>query len=189
MRYILLLIIASFTFAGDAVNPVVKTSLDSYESEVSKAYADYLKAVAKVNEKTTKDMDVKLKAAMKKGDLDTANALKVAMDKVAKGKTLSDLENKWKLEAGRDPSDLLTAPGAIQVISATFAANGETIDVTERVQAKFDQPNKKPFVLDAKVFGDPVPGFAKTLTIVYTINGKKSSKTFQSWDTIDQSKF
>lgn len=107
MRYLLLLLIASITFAGEAVNPVVKSSLDSYESDVAKAYADYLKAVAKVNEKTSKDLETKFKAAMKKGDLDTANAIKSTMDEVAKGKVRTDLEAKWNKELAAGPADLL----------------------------------------------------------------------------------
>lgn len=192
MRNLLLLIIASIAFAGEApVNPVIKSSLDTYETEVAKAYAEYLKTIAKVNEKTAKDMDTKLKAAMKKGDLETATAIKTAMDEVAKGKVRTNLEDKWRAEADQNPADLLTAPpaaGEIKVLSATFETTGEIFDITEKVQAKLSVV-KKPFTLDAKVFGDPIPGTSKVLTIVYVLNGKKSSKTFNSWDVIDISKF
>lgn len=107
MRYLLLILFASIAFAGDAVNPAVKSSLDSYESDVAKAYADYLKTVSKVNDKTTKDLDTKLKAAMKKGDLDLATAIKAQMEEISKGKTRTDLENKWNAELAKGPMDLL----------------------------------------------------------------------------------
>lgn len=180
MRYILLLLLVSMTFAAD------KSTMDTYASEAAAAYAEYMKATSKVADKAVKDLDVKFKAAMKKGDLEAATAIKTQMADISSGKALAALETTWKQ---KDATDLLNTPGSIKVISATFMAQGETVDVTEKVQAKFDSPNKKPFVLDAKVFGDPIPGFAKTLTIVYTIDGKKNSKTFTSWETIDQSKF
>jgi hypothetical protein len=102
MRHLLLLIIASLAFAGEAtVNPVIKSSLDTYESDAAKAYADYLKAVSKVNDKTVKDLDVKFKTAMKKGDLDLANAIKKQIEQITAGETLADLENKWKEELGK----------------------------------------------------------------------------------------
>lgn len=43
------------------------------------------------------------------------------------------------------------------------------------------------FQLNDKVFGDPLPGERKTLTIIYMIKGKKKSATFQSWDYVDPS--
>lgn len=116
MRHFLLLIIASLTFAGDVpVNPVIKSALDSYETDVAKAYAEYLKAVNKVNEKTVKDLDVKFKAAMKKGDLDLANAIKKQVEEINSGETLADLETKWKEELVKGlldgPADLLVLVG------------------------------------------------------------------------------
>lgn len=102
MRYLILLIIASIAFAGEAsVNPVIKSSLDTYEADAAKAYAEYLKAVTKVNEKAVKDLDVKFKAAMKKGDLDLANAIKKQVEQINAGETLADLEIKWKEELGK----------------------------------------------------------------------------------------
>lgn len=188
MRIIILLLFVCSAFSGDApVNPAIKPTMDAYETDAAKAYAEYLKATSKVAEKAIKDLDTKFKAAMKKGDLDTANAIKSQMDDINNGKSRADLENKWKQKI--DAADLLTTPGSIRVISATFSAAGQTVDVTEMVQEKFDADGKKPFVLDAKVFGDPVPGSSKTLTIVYSIDGKKKSANFQSWDTIDPSEF
>lgn len=189
MRFFLLILIASVCFAGEATNPTIKSNMDAYEVEVSKAFAEYQKAVSKVNEKTLKDLDIKFKAAMKKGDLEAANALKVQMDSINKGTALADLEAKWKEKS--DPSDLLNAPpaaGEIKVLSATFESTGEIFDITEKVQAKLSVV-KKPFTLDAKVFGDPIPGTSKVLTIIYVLNGKKNSKTFNSWDVIDINKF
>lgn len=101
MRYLLLLLIATVAFAGDATNPVVKAAQDTYESDVSKAYADYIKAITKVNEKNLKDLDAKFKAAMKKGDLDLANAIKKQIEQINAGETLADLENKWKGDLGK----------------------------------------------------------------------------------------
>jgi hypothetical protein len=96
MRYFLLLILATLSFAGETALP---PNVDSYEQEASKAYATYLQATNKAAEKATKELDSKLKAAMKKGDLDLATALKTRMEDIAKGKTLTTLENAWKSEA------------------------------------------------------------------------------------------
>jgi hypothetical protein len=110
MRNLLLILLASVAFAGETVNPALKPSLDTYETDVSKAYADYLKAINKVNDKVAKDLDAKLKGAMKKGDLDLATAIKSQMDEIAKGKTRTDLEAKWNAEMAKNPADLLGGP-------------------------------------------------------------------------------
>ena len=186
MKHLLLLLLAAVAFTGEApVNPAIKSTMDAFEADAAKAYGEYLKATTKMADKAVKDLDVKFKAAMKKGDLTAATAIKMKMDEIDKGQTLANLETTWK--AKREAIDLLNVPGSIRVISATHSANGQTFDITEMVQDKFDT-DKKPFVLDSKVFGDPVPGSHKTLVIIYTIDGKKKSATFLGWATIDPSK-
>lgn len=109
MRYFLLALFVFSLTAGDAPpappSPV-KSVLDAYEADALKAFLAYKQAAAKAADKAAKDMDAKLKAATKAGNLDAANAIKAEMDKLNKGETLAAMEDKWK-DAGA--ADLLNA--------------------------------------------------------------------------------
>ncbi len=107
MRYLLLLLIASLAFAGDAPPNPLKPTMDSYESAVTKAFSDYMKAVEKVNDKTLKDLDSKLKSAMRKGDLEYANAIKAQMTQISSGKVSTEIEKKLREEMSKDAAELL----------------------------------------------------------------------------------
>lgn len=111
MRWTILLILSlSVAFAADEVPSAIKPALDSFEGDAAKAYILYQQAVAKAADKATKDMDAKLKVAIKSGNLEAANAIKAKMTELAKGETIAALETKWKAEAAADPSDLLKGP-------------------------------------------------------------------------------
>jgi hypothetical protein len=102
MRYFLLLLICSISFTAEVINPVIKSTLDSYEAEAAKAYADYLKATSKAADKANSALDSKLKAAMKANNLDLATVIKKQMEDLSKGKTLANLEATWKEPASSD---------------------------------------------------------------------------------------
>jgi hypothetical protein len=89
---------AAETNPKDATPGSIKPILATYETETGKAFNAYQEAVAKALDKATKDMDSKLKEAMKKGDLEGATAIKVKLDSISKGELLSQLEEKWKNE-------------------------------------------------------------------------------------------
>jgi len=111
MRWTILLILSlSVAFAADEIPSAIKPALDSFEGDAAKAYLAYQQAVSKAADKATKDMETKLKAAIKSGNLDVANAIKAKMTELAKGDTLAALEAKWKEEMNADPSDLLKGP-------------------------------------------------------------------------------
>ena len=111
MRWTILFILSlSFIFAADEVPSAIKPALDSFEGDAAKAYLVYQQAVAKAADKASKDMDAKLKAAIKSGNLELANAIKAKMTELAKGETLTALETKWKADAAADPTDLLKGP-------------------------------------------------------------------------------
>lgn len=93
---LLMLVLSLSAGEAPAVPAPIKSTLEAYENDAERAYAAYQQAVAKAAEKAAKDMDAKLKAATKSGNLDLANAIKKEMDALTKGETFAALEKKWR---------------------------------------------------------------------------------------------
>ena len=126
MKSVLMSVLALFAFtlpltAEDAPVPSpVKSTLDTFEADALKAFVLYKQATAKASEKASKEMEAKLKAATKSGNLDLANAIKAELEKLSKGDILTVLEEKWKESDGKD---LLGSPlnkGKNQQMTGTF---------------------------------------------------------------------
>jgi len=187
MKSVLLLIALTILLCA-AEEVKLPSSIQGIITKAEAAVAKNRAAYDAANDKPLNDAEKALKAELEKlikaGKLDEAVRVKKLLESFR-----ATIASRVDASAtkGSEP-DLLNVPGSIRVISAIHMAQGQTFDITEMVQDKFDA-DKKPFILDSKVFGDPVPGSQKTLTIVYTIDGKKKSATFVGWDTIDPGKF
>lgn len=96
----LTLSILSCMVAGEASSKEIPKDvapvLTAYESEAKKAWDVYQAALQKAEDKAKKDLNAKMAPALKKGDLDTANAIRGYMDKVTSGDMVANLEKEWK---------------------------------------------------------------------------------------------
>lgn len=183
MRWTILLILSlSVAFAADEVPSAIKPALDSFETEATKAYLAYQQAVAKAADKASKDMEAKLKAATKSGNLEAANAIKAKMTELQSEKYLTALEQKAKLKASED---LLGNPTKTVVVihSAKYGANDNFVDITNTIKSRFDvKKNRLDTVCDGFGVADPAKDVVKTLTIEYSINGDKKTLSVKAVD-------
>lgn len=102
----LLMLVLSLT-AGEApeVPALIKPAADTYEADAMKAYVAYQQAIAKAADKAAKDMDAKLKVAVKSGNLELANSIKAYIDAMNDGTVLAELESKLKQQAAPEKSN------------------------------------------------------------------------------------
>lgn len=94
--------------AGEAIKEIPKEIapvLSAYESDAKKAWDVYQTALQKAEDKAKKDLTAKMAPALKKGDLDSANAIKVYLDKVTSGEVVAEYEADWN--AAKKDMDLL----------------------------------------------------------------------------------
>ena len=93
MRYLILLLISFTLFAGDPpVPPPVVPVLKEYNDAIAKAKALYEATCAKAAEKAVAGMEAKNKEIVKKGDLDSAMAVKGLIEKVKSGELKQEAE-------------------------------------------------------------------------------------------------
>lgn len=105
---VMLFLLASSIWAGEPANEIPKDIvpvLAAYEADAKKAWDAYQAALQKAEEKAKKDFAAKMAPALKKGDLDTANAIKANLDRVVSGEAVAEYEVAWK--ANRKDPDLL----------------------------------------------------------------------------------
>lgn len=121
-NFIFLMMLSAFMFAAETPS-VIKPALDSFEGDAAKAYATYLQAVTKASDKATKEMEAKLKVAIKGGNLELANAIKKEIEALSKGDTINALETKWKAEIN---ADLLNPTGAVDTLVSKWG-DGNTV--------------------------------------------------------------
>ena len=181
MRNILLLSIATLSFlvAGEATKEIPKDVapvLTAYQLEAKKAWDIYQAALQKAEDKAKKDLTAKMAPALKKGDLDTANAIKIYMDKVTSGEFVTEKEVDWN--AAKNDKDLLGDAKGLVIIEATWGVPGKTADVTEIIKKQV-KDNKLTFVHDGEIhhglfaqIPDPANFTVKVVTIKYSFNGK-----------------
>ena len=182
-NFLFLMMLSAFMFAAETPS-VIKPALDSFEGDAAKAYVLYQQAVAKATDKAVKDMDAKLKAATKGGNLELANAIKKELEALTKGDTLATLETKWKAEANTDLLGVSTK-NIVVIVSAKFGAGSTFVDVTNVIKSRFD---KKTNSLSTKSDGfgveDPVKDVRKSVVIEYTVNGTPKTLTVQDGESI-----
>lgn len=78
--------------AESKLPPAAATAVDALQREIGKNYAAYRSAVQKASERTAKDLQRAMSDATKKGDLDTATAVKAMLDELNAGKLQERLE-------------------------------------------------------------------------------------------------
>lgn len=132
MRIILLLLITTSLMTMETpVSPVVKSTLDTYEAEAMKAFLAYNAAMEKIADKANKDLDTKMKAAMKASNLELATTIKNKMEEITKGHVLSSLEIKWKEELAnmtKEKSKAVTIEGDWELYFAGMLQGIATFD-------------------------------------------------------------
>lgn len=194
MRLITVLFLLSFVSMPCMAAVAKKTEADLlYEKaiaestkEASKAYAAYLKVLDTAKSKVLKSLETA------KSDLnDTKKGNLSIQDRAA---AIAEIDKKIQevnegalgdvIIAQNKPQDEGDGGPPIRILSAMFGAKNVNIDVTQNLKDILSTSNEK-FQLNDKIFGDPLPGERKTLTIIYTTKGRKKSATFQSWDFID----
>jgi hypothetical protein len=154
--------------------------------DASKAYVAYQKTLEVAKVKVLKALEAAKKDLndTKKGNLSiqeraaAISAIDIKIKEVNEG-SVGDA-----IIAQNRPQNQSDIDSPIRIISAMFGARDVSIDVTQNLKDILSTSNEK-FQLNDKIFGDPTPGERKTLTIIYTIKGKKKSAIFQGWDFID----
>jgi hypothetical protein len=134
----LILLTASFAFtadvAADKPNPAVEKAMSASLSDADKAYSAYKAALAKATDKAVAALETAKKDALKKGDLDTANAVEAKIKDLKAG-ALEGLEaDRSKLTAdllGDKPKGdtflgkwKISHPGAKDFMVWTVSAKG-----------------------------------------------------------------
>lgn len=166
--------------AGEAIKEIPKDIapvLAAYESDAKKAWDAYQAALQKAEDKAKKDLNAKMAPALKKGDLDTANAIKVYLDKVTSGSAVTEYEVAWNA-ANKDTDLLGDNTKGLVILEATWGITGKTADVTEIIRKQV-KDNKLIFTHDGEIhhgffaqIADPAFGSVKVVTIKYSFNGK-----------------
>lgn len=172
--------------AGEAIKEIPKEIapvLTAYESEAKKAWDMYQVALQKAEDKAKKDLTAKMAPALKKGDLDSANAIKMYLDKVASGEAVSEYEAAWN--AAKKDTDLLGDAKGLVILEATWGVPGRTADVTEIIKKQV-KDNKLTFVYMGSFAGvvDPVPFSRKNLYIKYNVGGVIETREFKENDMV-----
>jgi hypothetical protein len=193
MRNILFLSLAllSCMVAGEAatIPKDIAPVLTAYESEAKRAWDAYQTALQKAEDKVKKDLNAKMAAAIKKVDLDTANAIKAQLERVTSGEAVNGYEVAWK--AAKNDKDMLGDNTAgLVILEATWGVPGKTADVTEIIKKQV-KDNKLTFVHADDIFRglfasipDPVPSGKKTVTIKYIYNGVANTAIVADRDSI-----
>lgn len=119
LRLALALCLSSATLlvAGDAepkLPPAASAAVDALQRDIAKEYTSYRSAVQKASERTAKELQRAMTDATKKGDLDTATAVKAVLEELNAGKLQERLESVERrdidlLGAAAPPEDVLKA--------------------------------------------------------------------------------
>jgi hypothetical protein len=190
MNKILFLTVSLLSFMGAAetikeIPKEIAPVLTAYESEAKKAWDAYQVALKKAEDKAKKDLGAKMAPALKKGDLDTANAIKVYLDKVTSGEAVSEYEVAWN--AAKKDLDLLGdgAKGLV-ILEATWGIPGKTADVTEIIKKQV-KDNKLSLVYVGNFAGvaDPVPFSRKNFYLKYSVGGTVKAAEFKENDVVN----
>jgi hypothetical protein len=90
----------------DKAPPAVRNDFERAQAAVVKLLNDFQKAAQKEADHLVGDLTKELKDAMKKGDLDGANAINAKLEEIKSGAWLTAVQRGW-LDGG-EPGDLLT---------------------------------------------------------------------------------
>jgi ribosomal protein L7/L12 len=90
----------------DKTPPAVRNDYDRAQAAVVKLLNDFQKAAQKEADHLVADLTKELKDAMKKGDLDGANAINAKLEEIKTGAWLTAVQRSW-LDGG-EAGDLLT---------------------------------------------------------------------------------
>lgn len=187
MRNILLLSVTllSCMVAGEAatIPKDIAPVLTAYESDAKKAWDAYQTALQKAEDKVKKDLNAKMAVAIKKVDLDTANAIKAQLERVTSGEAVNGYEVAWK--AAKNDKDLLGDSKGLVILEATWGVPGKTADVTEIIKKQV-KDNKLTFVYLGSFAGvvDPVPFARKNFYIKYSVGGTIETVEFKENDAV-----
>lgn len=91
---------------ADKIPPAVRNDFDRAQAAVVKLLNDFQKSAQKEADHLASDLSKELKDAMKKSDLDGANAINAKLEEIKSGAWLSAVQRSW-LDAG-DAGDLLS---------------------------------------------------------------------------------
>jgi hypothetical protein len=70
------------------------------------------------------------------------------------------------------------------IYSATYGAQGRTLDATRAVTARLNNNRLELPITGDTLGGDPAPGVVKTLTVDYELNGRRRTATAQDGETL-----
>ncbi len=90
----------------DKAPAAVRNDFDRAQAAVVKLLNDFQKAAQKEADRLSSDLTKELKDAMKKGDLDGANAINAKLEEIKNGTWLASVQRSW-LDGG-DGADLLS---------------------------------------------------------------------------------
>lgn len=164
--------------AGEATKEIPKEIpkdiapvLTAYESDAKKAWDIYQAALQKAEDKAKKDLNAKMAPALKKGDLDTANAIKAQLDRVTSGDAVAEYEAAWN--AAKKDTDLLGDVNGLVILEATWGIANRTIDVKDFLQGKIKNNTLSIANEGSEItVRDPAFGISKVLTVKYAYGGK-----------------
>lgn len=108
VAFLIALSFAGALFAADLdkASPAVRNDFDRAQAAVVKLLNDFQKSAQKEADRLASDLTKELKEAMKKGDLDGANAINAKLEEIKTGAWLTAVQRSW-LDGG-DAGDLLT---------------------------------------------------------------------------------
>lgn len=120
--------------------PAADATVQALQKEIGKNYAAYRVAVQKASERAAKDLQKAMSDATKKGDLDTATAVKAALDELNSGK----LQERLEALERRDIDLLGDAPPPEDALKAALAKGDWILDCGngERYLLRFERWSK-----------------------------------------------
>ena len=96
-----------------------------------------------------------------------------------------ELNGQRQTATARD-AEVVILPGIVSftIYSATYGAQGRTIDATRAITARVAGNRLELPVTGDILGGDPAPGVVKTLTVNYELNGRRRTATAQDGETL-----
>lgn len=94
--------------------------------------------------------------------------------------------NGQRQTATAKDAELVILPGitSFTIYSATYGAQGRTMDATRAVTARVSNNRLEIPVTSDTLGGDPAPGIVKNLTVDYELNGRRRTATAQDGETL-----
>lgn len=138
-------------------NSKAKGATVRYERSLEKARSDYDRQIEAAQKEYIAALNSALDEVTRSGNLDEAVKIRNAKDALL---NVSEADDKPRED------------DRLQVLGALYGVNQSWLDVTDKLQKAIGEKNGWSAVVSAEDWGDPAPGFGKTLIVRYAVKDR-----------------